>query len=113
MQKKRTENSDLDNVSLISDEDGNAGGQNASSADLMRQANLLITGGIASNRNCSGITSGAATAAATGTAHFDISIDPQQTAANGAVNVPVTPPELNKPAVEPLFRDASTLPHQA
>ena len=69
MRQKRTENIDLDNISLISNDDGNAGGQHASSAELMHQANLLLTGGAA--------------------------------------------PELNKPAVEPLFRDASTLPHQA
>ena len=92
MRQKRTENiamgCDLDNISLISSDDG------ASSAELMHQANLLLAGGATGSHNCSGATS-------------------EATTAGGAAHAPMTSPELNKPAMEPLFRDASTLPHQA
>ena len=109
MQQKRAEH-DAGDVSY--DLESDMGDLEASSADVLLQAQLLPANGVASDRNCGGTVGGSAPAVAAAAVHIDVADGTQQDSANAGSQAPstTTDPYLLSSGAETLFRDASTVP---
>ena len=109
MQQKRAEH---DAGDVYSDLESDLGDLEASSADVLLQAQLLLANGVASDRNCGGTVGGSAPAVAAAAVHIDVADGTQQDSANAGSQAPstTTDPYLLPSGAETLFRDASTVP---